>query len=548
MSAANKEDIVHAYLYISHGSNVSSKNNYHPMETKFNSIIMHSVPFESVDGNELDKIRSNPCKIITGSCPYIPIEDTYGKRVFLPPLLFYNSSLDRGNFVGINSGIIYMQLKMDSDKKCSTIKNEYVNNYENNDSPFAYNHDGLIRKFGDNGRIAYSQIFKIVTDDANRRHINLEDVVLSIFSCQSKNDTYDAKYDIKIKDLLPKRIDEMKQMNQATIFKEGSLEKDKFISPTIIAFDKLPQGWDTLGKIKYQGCGLNVLSFFGIIEENEAREKVVCLSLKGTSIFKIVDYINAHSLKKGITRNGFVIIRRRFDVALNSLFFQFFNDYKYTNYAIIFKMYTERDYNGKPSHSGHTVAIMKKDNELYLVDPQVGLLIKLDVTKIFSQQIKDAYQSNGIKTDWQYIDIIFTVDSIENFVNRPVAEFNTFMEHEKGNIIARTSDIIYGGLKKIKHRKTLLSSINKISMNKISMNKKSIKNKKKSIKNNKKSINKISIKNKKRSMNKNKKRNSIGGGNEDEELDDFQRIMLEIDKRNNTKSVLMIETSKKVDE
>jgi hypothetical protein len=211
-------------------------------------------------------------------------------------------------------------------------------------------------------------------------------------------------------------------------------------------------------------------------------------------------------------------------------------------------MYTERDYNGKPSHSGHTVAIMKKDNELYLVDPQVGLLIKLDVTKIFSQQIKDAYQSNGIKTDWQYIDIIFTVDSIENFVNRPVAEFNTFMEHEKGNIIARTSDIIYGGLKKIKHRKTLLSSINKISMNKISMNKKSIKNKKKSIKNNKKSINKISIKNKKRSMNKNKKRNSIGGGNEDEELDDFQRIMLEIDKRNNTKSVLMIETSKKVDE
>jgi hypothetical protein len=543
MSAANEEDIVHAFLYISHGSNVSSINNYYPMETKFNSIIMHSKPFETIDGKELEQFMSNPCKIITGSCPYIPIEDTYGKRVFLPPLLFYNLRRDQDekNMVAHYSGLYYMPLKMDENKKCILINHEIV-----------YDHNGLLQKFGDNVPIAYSQIFKMVTDDAKIRKINLEDVVLSIFSCQSKIDTYDAKYDIKIKDLLPKRIE---QMNQATIFKEGlkegqfSLEKDKFISPTIITFDidKLPKGWNTLAKIKHQGCALNVLSFFGIIEENEAREKVVCLSLKGTSIFKIVDYINAHSRKKGITRDGFVIIRYRFDVALNNVFQELFmNNYKHTNYAIIFKMYNEREYNGKENHRGHTVAIMNYQDNFHLFDPQAEITIKLVKDQPFSQQIKIVYQSKGM-SDWNYIDIIFTVDSRDNFdQTRPVDEFNRFMINQKGNIIARTSDVTHGGLKKIKHRKTLLSSINKISINKISMNKKSIKNKKRSIKNNKKSINKISIKNKKRSMNKNKKRNSIGGGNE--ELDDFQRIMLEIDKRNNTKSVLMIETSKKVDE
>jgi hypothetical protein len=541
MSAAIEEDknIVHAFLYISHGTNVSSINNYYPMETKFNSIIMHSKPFESIDGKELENFHSNPCKIITGSCPYIPIEDTYGKRVFLPPLLFVNLNSDKGNMVGKYSGISYMQLKMDNNKKCSIIKTEFVYNYDNKDNSFPYDHDGLLRKYGDKAAITYSQIFKIVTDEAIRRNIKLEDVLLSIFSCQSKMN--DIKYDIKIKDLLPKRIGEMKQ---ATIFKDGSVfMKDLFVSPTIITFDKLPDGWNALAKIKHQGCGLNVLSFFGIIKENEAMEKVACLNIKGTSIFKIVDYINEHSITK---RNGFVIIRRTFDDALNSFIQNFMNIYNRTNYAVLFKMYNEREHNGKFSHIGHTVAIMNHNDNFYLIDPQADISINLvKKDQLFSQQIKNVYQSKNINNNWKYIDIIFTVDSKENFDKaRPVLEFNVFMTKEKDNIIVRTPDITYGGLKKIKHRKTLLSS----SINKISMNKKSIKNNKKSM--NKKSIKnkKKSIKNKKRSMNKNKKRNSIGGGNEDEELDDFQRIMLNIDNKNHMESALMIETSKKVEE
>jgi len=541
MSAAIEEDIVHAFLYISHGTNVSSINNYYPMETKFNSIIMHSMPFESIDGKELEKFMTNPCKIITGTCPYIPIEDTYGKRVFLPPLLFANFRSDKvpNNLVAYYSGISYLKLKIEN-KICSVIKNEYVYNYDNKDNIFPYNHDGLLRKFEENF-ITYSQIFKIVTDEAIRRDIKLEDVLLSIFSCQSKMN--DAKYDIKIKDLLPKRIGEMKQ---ATIFKEDSVfKKDLFVSPTIITFDTLPKGWQALAKIKHQGCALNVLSFFGIIKENEAMEKVVCLNIKGTSIFKIVDYINEHSITK---RNGFVIIRRTFDDALNLFIQNFMNMYKHTNYAVLFKMYIEREHNGKFSHIGHTVAIMNHNDKFYLIDPQADISINLVKDQPFSQQIKKEYQSKGINTNWKYIDIIFTVDSKVNFDQaRPVLGFNAFMNQEKLNIIVRTPDITYGGLKKIKHRKTLLSSINKISINKISinkisMNKISIKNKKRSM--NKKSMNKISIKNKKRSMNKNKKINSIGGGNE--ELDAFQRIMLTID--NDMESALMIETSKKVDE
>lgn len=92
--------------------------------------------------------------------------------------------------------------------------------------------------------------------------------------------------------------------SKPTIFKDVSeldgseFREDVVVSPTIIEVAKLPQDWEALAEMKHQGCGLNVLSFFGIIEENEAREKVVCLNLKGTSIFKIVDYIMYIVVKK----------------------------------------------------------------------------------------------------------------------------------------------------------------------------------------------------------------------------------------------------------
>jgi len=76
-----------------------------------------------------------------------------------------------------------------------------------------------------------------------------------------------------------------------------------------------------------QGCALNILNYYGIMDSNTMRETMVCLPMQGTSIFKIMDYVDDYvklntqpvkNLRYGVFRaeigHGFRILHRYWDI------------------------------------------------------------------------------------------------------------------------------------------------------------------------------------------------------------------------------------------
>jgi len=284
---------INFFLWVSHGSNVSSENNFYPIQTKFKSIILYSKPFQKIYGKDLDEVTENPCRLILGTCPYIPVNSGSGNHVFLPPLIFANKEEEPDGIVEKYTGLYHFVLDVDptqtskpSDIQFGAPLNCVVTNSDNK----LYNHGDFIHMYGSR-RITYSQIFKLVTDESRKMNLNPEDVLLGIYSCQEVIDAYSGEYNRQISNLIPKRID-TNLIEAAPIFTIYNYPENSYVSLTCMSIINMFPDWKTLADITHQGCALNVLSYFGIIPQTSAREQTVCLSLKGTSIFKIIDFIN----------------------------------------------------------------------------------------------------------------------------------------------------------------------------------------------------------------------------------------------------------------
>jgi len=517
---------INFFLWVSHGSNVSSENNFYPIQTKFKSIILYSKPFQTIYGTDLVETTSNPCRLILGTCPYIPVNYGYGNHVFLPPLIFENIEAETDQVVRGFTGLYHYVLDVDPNQinptnipfgaplNCVVISSEKI-----------YDHGAFLRMYGTR-RITYSQIFKLVTDTSSARNLNIEDVLLGIYSCQTVMNAYSGEYTPQISNLIPKRID-TNLIQAARIFTSMNYPRNSLVSMTVINIYRLTNNWNALAGITHQGCALNVFSYFGIIPDISAREQTVCLSLKGTSIFKIIDFINIFIIET--TNNpplGYFVVRLDFEGAISDIV-EFMVSYSEDNYFIIFKMYTEEyqanTQNKKYSHIGHTVAMFKHDKSYYYVDPQASIIQELtgDITQTIST-IRGLPGNN----DKKFIDLIFTVR--EEFPeNRPKLDSSVFVikSNSRGlNILERTPDINFGGRKLLKKK-----------------NKSLIKTKNKSMK---KQKNKKSKSIKKRKNNKSKK-NHIGG-NDETKLDNFQQLMIDIDKEHNIPTVLSISVIKDI--
>jgi hypothetical protein len=510
MDIQEDNDIVHLFLWISHGNNVSSSSNFYPIETKFKSVILYSKPFQEITATELKELKEQPCKLLVGSCPRIPIEDEHGKHVFLPPLVF-----SLGYDIQNSIGLYYITFtKAEQGIQCKS-QIETLYNYEN-----------LVNKYGQNTLITYSQIFKLVKDECVKKNLNPEDVLLGIFSCQVAIEEYSKKYASKITNLIPRQI-EKTHLKPATIFTANEYPANTFVSPTIITFNQLPPDWKALATLKHQGCAMNVLSYFGIIEESYARETAVCLSIKGTSIFKIVDYIDYYMKTRGFNSLGYFVVRLPFIIALNKISY-YMNKFKETDkYAIIFKLYNQNILsNGKRSHIGHTVAIFKYDKNIYYIDPQQGVFKQIDIYLLnFDYQIKTLYglTNANYNVNWEYIDLIFTVSQEPFGSSLPIIQF---LQENLNNILIRTPDINYGGrnlFKKIKSKKHNLLTRKRILTRKTLLTRKRVNKKNK--KHNKS----------KRNIKNSKKYHQMGGDNN---LDTFEQLMVDIDKKNNIPTVL----------
>ena len=395
--------IIDAYLWVSHGANVSTRYNYYKFETKFKYLTFYSLPFQLIDTDSFEYLFVNPCKIITGTCPLIPIRDkeTDKKFVYLPPLVFTVQTNDNPTVMEY-TGLYYLKIEKVDGANCKLIKKTKL-----------LDHGQMIDKFGNNKSITYSNIFECVTKHCKKHGLNPKNVVLGIFSCQEGIGKQQQDVQPDISDLIPKMLEEPSKANIYDTV-DNYYPSKSFVSPTIIVFNEVRE-WTPLAGITHQGCGLNVLSYYNIIEQQAALEQTVCLSMKGTSIFKIIDYINSYLYRQDVEYDGFMVVRYSLLIGLRILF-GFLQAYSVSSagyYAIITKLYRSEYQKGTRQFSqiGHSVSFAKVGQDIYYIDPQMSVFYKMrrgESVESMEEMIKAFYHTNG-QSDFDFMDIIYSV-------------------------------------------------------------------------------------------------------------------------------------------
>jgi hypothetical protein len=514
------------FLWVSHGANISSKQNFYPIETKFEAVIFYSKPYQFIGDSELVLFfTKRPCKMLTGSCPIIPIETEKKKYVHLPPLVF---SLIQGDPEGLQNamGLYYFRLKKTANQllsmtperhlwkdyghvedECIIVRSAKILNYNKMLELYQYNN------------ITYSSIFKHVLDTCKELQISPEKVMLGLYNCQGKLTKYSSNYDqTSIRNLVPKRVDTSSL--PANILPNEQFPIDTILSNTekffVVPASFKPNNepdtstWSgALAGIHHQGCALNVLNFYEFMEITAAREQAVCLSIKGTSIFRIVDLLNNTS--NVFDENHSYIIARC------ELIYGFFVLLKLikmmgddaSSTVFIFKLYKDLMKGDKFSQIGHTVSIYVTGGKLFYVDPQQSIFN--DITAYDYNQLTSYVQ--GLYP-FNFIDIIFFI-STEKSANNIVLT-DLLKSDQKVDIVQRTKDINFGGKMK---RKT------KSKKNR-SMKNKSKRHKKQHFKTKMKTL-------KKKNYSKYKQ---YGRGDDD---DDYINMVEKIDKTNKVESLIL---------
>lgn len=314
-------------------------------------------------------------------------------------------------------------------------------------------------KFNKMGAITYSDIFSIINkyikkpgdalsmSDGVIASIRDDNVDIGFFACRTFSDKYKNDYPLdyyhmQVSTLKPtganKYVPYREEARAANILTKStynpSLKLDIFLGdiPHDIFVQTLKSWRGPLAGAYSKGCGLNVLSFYKIIEQSYAREKVACLSVKGTSIFKIIDYINnKYEPDVEDPNTTYSVIRTTLDygleVVLNGLH-QFAESNRQVNGTInaalqeikqidylknvvnvlksnftIIKMYktNRRDDTVAYSEIGHTIALGVNELNVYCIDPQTEWYYEFNTSDIeqMKREIIEHYNGSFVFCD-----------------------------------------------------------------------------------------------------------------------------------------------------
>ena len=211
--------------------------------------------------------------------------------------------------------------------------------------------------------------------------------------------------------------------------------------------------WQPLGLLTTQGCGLNVLSFYQFMITTMAREKTFCLTNVGTSIFRLIDYLDFYLTNRGdefsnvtpehvllakklgvdidtfkhdmvewmsianpVIRNvsfpketKYTVIRFSKDCLwdyLNQL-----KNYPINNSMVVVKLYVELMHKDEYNHVGHSISFYFEITEgveypnVYWVDPQNPNHLKM-LENPLSKEILNKYLSE-YHYKYKYFDTIW---------------------------------------------------------------------------------------------------------------------------------------------
>lgn len=420
---ATPKNTFHVLMWISHGSNVSSNSQYVEYENyKFKSLSMHGRIFNAMWKTDLVALEEGMCRIITYATPFPLMPKGNNKNsVYVPPLLYcvLNPDIEPNKTM---IGLYHVHLEkvgydtVNSVDICSTISNTKLMDYETIKNKY-----GFLSQNNDN-YITYSQIFKLCEDYCKQANLDVKDVNIALFACQNKARRYLSRYNQQDPNLLlttrrskipltAKIYDTLNHLNKAfdfglTMIPIHSLKQQEQISP--------------IAKIRHQGCGLNVLNYFDLIDRNTATEDITCLNLTGTSIFELLEYMD-RTLSKIQTNRGYIIVRMGIVQGI-----QYILEYlkrHHDNYGLIIKMYEtmyQPNNDKKFNHVGHTVAFAKLHGQCHYIDPQIKEKYKiLSNPGPFAAWLMKKYSKN-------FMDVIFTVRVKGGFGTGTYYDFSAF--------------------------------------------------------------------------------------------------------------------------
>jgi hypothetical protein len=205
---ASGQSYLDFYYMSCHGSNINTNNNFYPIDTKVSAVILYSSPYESYADRFEEMFKQNNskyvCRFIYGSCPRIPVYDktTGDSKVYLPPLVF--SADDKDAEFMESMGLYHFKMTLERYENqdgqyvkpiCKVIESNKI--ISNND---------LFNKYKNVG-FTYSDIMNMVEIDCRKKNINPRSVLLGISSCQSYSRTLDAISDhTNVMRTVPKHI------------------------------------------------------------------------------------------------------------------------------------------------------------------------------------------------------------------------------------------------------------------------------------------------------------------------------------------------------
>ena len=358
--------IQHYFLWVSHGTRVSSEQFYRmeclPSIQRINffiesGIILYPTHYDSewsskyyekiLDIHQIMRTFRQP---LIANCSL----DNESQRpvVLLPSMAFYGRQQVDPQYIYDSMGLYHYEKQPNGKFSRGTkIQNVTVEGAE---------------------PIFYSDIFKYIKDYINTR--NLEgNVGLGFFTCREIHPWYphsttqllsgnyvEPAKNVPLEESDPKYLFLMRISDIApefrNVFESGDASK-----------------WTALLQTRRKGCAINVLSILGFLNQHQGREIVACLPATGTTMFKICDYIS-RSLPSGHKFGilNLTLVRDNINNIINRLL-----SLSDTKYYTIVKLYQSSEHNGKPSEVGHTVILVISENSIFF-DPQNSTTYRIE--------------------------------------------------------------------------------------------------------------------------------------------------------------------------
>jgi hypothetical protein len=241
------------------------------------------------------------------------------------------------------------------------------------------------------GTYTYSSIFSLVKKSCKSYGIVDDDITIGFSTCRAPYEKYykeypPANFDMSVYPFTDFYPDTNLQKYKYPIVKDSDFKivpdiekyqeetEDCDLRLSFLTIDDITHsGWSALANISHQGCGLNILSYYGIIPQNKARERTSCLNIQGMSIFQMVDFYSKYLKEKYNINSKFKIIRCGIEKA-QEIIYSSIAKIRTNNICIILKLYRENMHGSSYSDKGHFVSFYVYGGIIYYIDPQRSII------------------------------------------------------------------------------------------------------------------------------------------------------------------------------